>query len=679
MLSRIVLAGVLLAALLGIGAWSVGYFPASAQNDTTPPTIVDQSQPAAASQAKDTEAKAPGGLLYNALTKPLVALQTPAAPAAPARRVREPIVIPNSRLAVIDKVDVPAQRDGVLSFIGIEVKKGEKVAPEDSPVEINGVQFRRLKEGDRVEANQLVAMVDETLARADYAIKAAKLKSAEADDKAAVRLRDEYKARWDTQVKLKAQVGGATSTEDVRAAQASYEKAYYEAVSKREAIAVAEQEVNQARKTLEMYEIRCKIPGTVKTLYKHGGESVKNLESVLQIQNYDKLRVEGMVGIQYVQDFRKLKEVVIEPTYRDSPSELFYGHRLDINCVAVSKDAKIVSGSEDNMAMVWECGSPEPRRILRHPSAVRAVACTPPTAEANWCLTGMMNGRSWIWDLKDKDSSQPIVELKGQQRGPIKCAAFSPNGKICATGDELGTITLWNAATGEWLYDLTGHRTMVTALHFTPDSHLVSASRDNTVRFWRLNEKSGEELKDDMIRRRSSAVGQLGVSPDGKKVLDEQGNEMRILSLEKGTIDGILVNPSQASTFRTVALFSPVDARVVLTTSVGSDGTLQLWRTEKLHSYELRELISGDIAKVNCAAFAPNGAFVVAGIKDRLYVWTMPTKEEIENQLTAAITNIESIVESSESKVRIMAEFTNPPSRPLHAGDVVTIVAYPSK
>src|SRR5262249_16104186 len=106
----------------------------------------------------------------------------------------------------------------------------------------------------------------------------------------------------------------------------------------------------------------------------------------------------------------------------------------------------------------------------------------------------------------------------------------------------------------------------------------------------------------------------------------------------------------------------------------------QLWRVGDVRSHEIRQLISSERSPATCAAFAPNGSFVVGGIKDRkIYVWPMPSKEEVEHPLTATITNVEQALENVENKVRIMAEFVNPPNLPLMTGDVVTVVAYPQK
>src|SRR5207302_8196522 len=81
-------------------------------------------------------------------------------------------------------VRVPSRKDGIVSVIGTEIAKGEKVPPERIVnVKINGEarQFRRLKKGDRVEEGQLLAIIDDLLAGAEVASKQAKLAAALAD------------------------------------------------------------------------------------------------------------------------------------------------------------------------------------------------------------------------------------------------------------------------------------------------------------------------------------------------------------------------------------------------------------------------------------------------------------------------------------------------------------------
>src|SRR5262249_9873163 len=298
-------------------------------------------------------------------------------------------------------------------------------------------QFRRLREGDVIQENQLLALVDDTLARADVDIKVAKLEAAKADAVAAVKTRDEARERYNTQERLmRGGKGGlpATTMEDYRGALLTYNRYVEEAVSKEQAVKVAEQELAQARKTLSMYEIRPKISGTVKEINKHKGEAVKSLDAVFKIQNYDHLRVDALLQEQYANHLAKGMEVVIEPTLRESPTQTLVGHRGVVTGVAVSKDPKkplIVSCSNDRTLRVWDLSAGEGRvresRILRSAAPVRAVACTPPSAAANLCLSGDDQGKGLIWDLNDPN--KPPLELKGQHRGGITAVAFSPDGR----------------------------------------------------------------------------------------------------------------------------------------------------------------------------------------------------------------------------------------------------------
>jgi WD40 repeat protein len=292
-------------------------------------------------------------------------------------------------------------------------------------------------------------------------------------------------------------------------------------------------------------------------------------------------------------------------------------HLLDVTAVAVSKDEQplIVSASDDGTVRVWERNAQnqrwQVRSLLRNPGAVKAVACTPRGAAANLCLSGAADGHGRLWDLNSR-SEQPLRELAEGHKGPITCSAFSPDGKTCATGGEDREIRLWDTATGELRYRLpTPHRGGITTLAFTPDSHLVSVGRDNTLRYWKLH-AGGAELE-TTIPQRTGDVPSLGVSPDGKRVLFDQGKTLRVLSLPRGITEGVLRNPSGAANFTTFAQFSP-DGRLILT-SGGAEGRLQLWQAPLNgdRPREVLQLVPRSTEPATCCAFAPDGSFVVTG------------------------------------------------------------------
>src|SRR5262249_6192433 len=72
--------------------------------------------------------------------------------------------------------------------------------------------------------------------------------------------------------------------EEVRGAKFQFEHYYFEAVSKGEAVKVVEQELKQSQTVLEMHQIRSRVRGVIRKIYKHPGEAVRPLEPVFQIE-----------------------------------------------------------------------------------------------------------------------------------------------------------------------------------------------------------------------------------------------------------------------------------------------------------------------------------------------------------------------------------------------------------
>ncbi|HEV3262463.1 MAG TPA: HlyD family efflux transporter periplasmic adaptor subunit [Gemmataceae bacterium] len=578
------------------------------------------------------------------------------APADPRSVAADPIVIRDCRLAVIEKRDVPAQRDGVLFSLFVH-------------------------EGDVVKADQLLGVVDNRLAKKDLAIQENKVEASIADNAAAKATRDEAWYRLQRQLKLERQT--AAVEEDVDAARALYYRYRSEAISKTEAIKLARSEHDKAQTVLGMYEIRSPIDGVIKAVYKKPGEAVKSApsyEPVFQIYNLSRLRAEGLLDVHYLPRLRQgVPHVVIEPTEPEAPQQTLTGHLQEVTAVAVSRAPAgqkatpfVVSASTDGTVRVWDRTTGYDVRVLRHPGAVRAVACTGPRADGNWCLSGADDGVARLWDL-DSVGAQPVREFKGGHRRAVTCVAFSPDGRFCATGGDSHEICLWETASGDLVYRFPqAHRAGVTSLQFLPRSQLVSAGRDNTLRLWTLG-RQGARLE-TTLDRRSGDVAQPGASPDGTRVLFDQGKALRLLSLPGGSIRGVLNNSSGATNFTTFALFSP-DARLIVTAGA-SEGRLQLWRapTAAARGSELRQLVAPDRSSATCAAFAPDGSFMVAGTRDRhVFVWPVPSGDEINRRLTAKLTLLEGSVESSARQVRVWAELDNPDGR-LIPGATATMV-----
>jgi RNA polymerase sigma factor (sigma-70 family) len=183
------------------------------------------------------------------------------------------------------RLKVPSRVDGVVEVVGTEIKDGEKVPPADVvtiTVEEMKRQFRRLREGDRVEPGQLLARLNDTQARNEVKFKQAKIVAANAEYKAALATSKEAAERLRRVLKLKE--AKAVSEEEVTAATLTQVRYAQEAVGKEQGVKLAQLELEQAELVLRMYEIRSPVGGVIRRITRQPGEAVRALETVFEIE-----------------------------------------------------------------------------------------------------------------------------------------------------------------------------------------------------------------------------------------------------------------------------------------------------------------------------------------------------------------------------------------------------------
>jgi len=188
---------------------------------------------------------------------------------------------------------------------------------------------------------------------------------------------------------------------------------------------------------------------------------------------------------------------------------------------------------------------------------------------------------------------------------PVGALAFSPDGKVLATGSEDSVVRLWDAATGKLLRSLAGHRGRILALAFAPDGRrLASGSSDEDVRVW---DPATAQLR-FRCQGHDGSVLAVAFSPDGKTLAS--GSYDQTLQLWDG-VTGKVQHKAEGHEGAVSCLSFAPDGKAVVT--AGYDRSVRVWdvasgkETFRLDSRRKNGELTG-------VAFCADGRFVVSGI-----------------------------------------------------------------
>lgn len=284
----------------------------------------------------------------------------------------------------------------------------------------------------------------------------------------------------------------------------------------------------------------------------------------------------------------------------------------------ISPDGKVLASGEmqSNRILLWDAVEHKQIASLKeYKGELRCIAFSP---DGKIFASGYADGSIYLWDTAKQEQAGV---LKGHD-GNVSCIAFSPDGKVLASGgawQDDRTVRLWDIAQQKQI-GLLEHPSFLESVAFSPDGKTLAAAgmwREGTVYLWDV----AEQKQAGILQGHNRDVTTVVFSPDGRTLASCSSRDQTVRLWDVATQKQLQLLQGFISDFRTIS-FSP-DGRMLA--SGTNEGTVVLWDVEKR---EQAGTLAGHSRWINSVAFSPSGKLLASGGGDRtICLWDVSSRK----------------------------------------------------
>ena len=256
----------------------------------------------------------------------------------------------------------------------------------------------------------------------------------------------------------------------------------------------------------------------------------------------------------------------------------FSGHQGCVHSVSISADSAIIASASNLIINLWDISTGECHNVIKPMGWINQVSFSPMNPkqlvvrfydnviscwDIDGCQIGPIYSGSYIgisldgkqFALCDKgailvktfETSATMAKFH-VNNGIPHCCCFSPDGKLIAAAAK-NTAYVWDISSSDSqpIETFIGHTNEITALVFHSPSSLISASFDDSIKFWQVGTLSTDPVESNLSSIPSPShevVSTTLQAKDGIVITSHSDGTVRVLDILTGLCKASLQTPA---------------------------------------------------------------------------------------------------------------------------------------